>query len=80
MLYLPLHCSYLWGLYIKVSICMSILNRKIIFFIISLKFLTFLFYSLQHLGLILMVPHYLVELIFHASRLFYFSDENKQKG
>uniref|UniRef100_A0A8C8BAX3 TLC domain-containing protein n=1 Tax=Otus sunia TaxID=257818 RepID=A0A8C8BAX3_9STRI len=36
--------------------------------------------NLQHLGLILMVPHYLVELIFHASRLFYFSDENKQKG
>ncbi|XP_035200100.1 translocating chain-associated membrane protein 1-like isoform X2 [Oxyura jamaicensis] len=36
--------------------------------------------KLQHLGLILMVPHYLVELIFHASRLFYFSDENKQKG
>ncbi|ETE70489.1 Translocating chain-associated membrane protein 1, partial [Ophiophagus hannah] len=36
--------------------------------------------SLQRLGLILLVPHYLVELIFHASRLFYFSDENKQKG
>ncbi|XP_005016436.3 translocating chain-associated membrane protein 1-like 1 isoform X1 [Anas platyrhynchos] len=36
--------------------------------------------NLQRLGLILMVPHYLVELIFHASRLFYFSDENKQKG
>ncbi|NXH10752.1 TR1L1 protein, partial [Bucco capensis] len=36
--------------------------------------------NLQHFGLILMVPHYLVELIFHASRLFYFSDENKQKG
>ncbi|NXV23799.1 TR1L1 protein, partial [Cepphus grylle] len=36
--------------------------------------------NLQHLGLILMVPHYLVELIFHASRLFYFSGENKQKG
>ncbi|NXA29728.1 TR1L1 protein, partial [Ibidorhyncha struthersii] len=36
--------------------------------------------NLQHLGLILMVPHYLVELIFHASCLFYFSDENKQKG
>lgn len=28
----------------------------------------------------LLVPHYLVELLFHASRLFYFSDENKQKG
>ncbi|NWU56560.1 TR1L1 protein, partial [Dromas ardeola] len=36
--------------------------------------------NLQHLGLILMVPHYLVELIFHASRLFYFSGENKRKG
>ncbi|NXK07000.1 TR1L1 protein, partial [Herpetotheres cachinnans] len=36
--------------------------------------------NLQRLGLILMVPHYLVEFIFHASRLFYFSDENKQKG
>ncbi|NXA47533.1 TR1L1 protein, partial [Nothocercus julius] len=36
--------------------------------------------NLQHLGLTLMVPHYLVELIFHASRLFYFSDQNKQKG
>ncbi|XP_009642864.1 translocating chain-associated membrane protein 1-like [Egretta garzetta] len=35
---------------------------------------------LHHLGIILMVPHYLVELIFHASCLFYFSDENKQKG
>ncbi|KAM6378418.1 LOW QUALITY PROTEIN: translocating chain-associated membrane protein 1-like [Pluvialis apricaria] len=37
-------------------------------------------FALQHLGLILMVPHYLVELVFHASCLFYFSDENKQKG
>ncbi|XP_042321870.1 translocating chain-associated membrane protein 1-like 1 isoform X3 [Sceloporus undulatus] len=37
-------------------------------------------FNLQRLGLILLVPHYLVELIFHASRLFYFSDENKQKG
>ncbi|NXP44453.1 TR1L1 protein, partial [Heliornis fulica] len=36
--------------------------------------------NLPHLGLILMIPHYLVELLFHASRLFYFSDENKQKG
>ncbi|XP_067410416.1 translocating chain-associated membrane protein 1-like isoform X2 [Emydura macquarii macquarii] len=36
--------------------------------------------NLQRLGLMLLVPHYLVELIFHASRLFYFSDENKQKG
>nr|XP_028590952.1 translocating chain-associated membrane protein 1-like 1 isoform X2 [Podarcis muralis]XP_028590953.1 translocating chain-associated membrane protein 1-like 1 isoform X2 [Podarcis muralis] len=36
--------------------------------------------NLHRLGLILLVPHYLVELIFHASRLFYFSDENKQKG
>ncbi|XP_010017190.1 PREDICTED: translocating chain-associated membrane protein 1-like 1 [Nestor notabilis] len=36
--------------------------------------------NLQHLGLILVVPHYLVELIFHASRLFHFCDENTQKG
>ncbi|XP_069740305.1 translocating chain-associated membrane protein 1-like 1 isoform X2 [Narcine bancroftii] len=36
--------------------------------------------TLHRLGLILLVPHYLVELLFHASRLFYFSDENKQKG
>ncbi|KAM6053109.1 translocating chain-associated membrane protein 1-like isoform 2-T3 [Theristicus caerulescens] len=36
--------------------------------------------NLQHLGLILMLPHYLVEFIFHASRLFYFIDENKQQG
>nr|XP_033819592.1 translocating chain-associated membrane protein 1-like 1 isoform X1 [Geotrypetes seraphini] len=36
--------------------------------------------NLHRLGLILLVPHYLVELLFHASRLFYFSDENKQKG
>ncbi|NXL42314.1 TR1L1 protein, partial [Podilymbus podiceps] len=36
--------------------------------------------NFQHLGLILMVPHYLVELIFHALRLFHFSDENNQKG
>lgn len=37
-------------------------------------------FSLHRLGLVLLVPHYLVELLFHASRLFYFSDENKQKG
>uniref|UniRef100_A0A3Q4B229 TLC domain-containing protein n=1 Tax=Mola mola TaxID=94237 RepID=A0A3Q4B229_MOLML len=36
--------------------------------------------NLNRLGLVLLVPHYLVELLFHASRLFYFSDENKQKG
>ncbi|XP_020314586.1 translocating chain-associated membrane protein 1-like 1 isoform X2 [Oncorhynchus kisutch] len=36
--------------------------------------------NLHRLGLVLLVPHYLVELLFHASRLFYFSDENKQKG
>ncbi|XP_061231631.1 translocating chain-associated membrane protein 1-like 1 isoform X2 [Neopsephotus bourkii] len=36
--------------------------------------------NLQHLGLILVVPHYLVEFIFHALRLFYFPDENMQKG
>uniref|UniRef100_A0AAR2IJV4 TLC domain-containing protein n=1 Tax=Pygocentrus nattereri TaxID=42514 RepID=A0AAR2IJV4_PYGNA len=35
---------------------------------------------LHRLGLVLLVPHYLVELLFHASRLFYFSNENKQKG
>uniref|UniRef100_A0AAY5KVG4 TLC domain-containing protein n=1 Tax=Esox lucius TaxID=8010 RepID=A0AAY5KVG4_ESOLU len=35
---------------------------------------------LHRLGLVLLVPHSLVELLFHASRLFYFSDENKQKG
>ncbi|NWI20183.1 TR1L1 protein, partial [Crypturellus soui] len=50
------------------------------FYYVIVYMYIFLFYSLQHLGLILMVPHYLVELIFHASRLFYFSDENKQKG
>lgn len=36
--------------------------------------------NLHRLGLMLLVPHCLVELLFHASRLFYFSDENKQKG
>ncbi|NXD70509.1 TR1L1 protein, partial [Eolophus roseicapillus] len=36
--------------------------------------------NLQYLGLILVVPHYLVELIFHALRLFYFPDENMRKG
>ncbi|MCJ8741340.1 hypothetical protein PDJAM_G00069450 [Pangasius djambal] len=36
--------------------------------------------NLHRLGLVLLVPHYLVELLFHASRLFYFSNENKQKG
>ncbi|XP_077404699.1 translocating chain-associated membrane protein 1-like 1 isoform X1 [Vanacampus margaritifer] len=36
--------------------------------------------NLHRLGVVLLVPHYLVELLFHASRLFYFSDENKQKG
>ncbi|XP_064812825.1 translocating chain-associated membrane protein 1-like 1 isoform X2 [Oncorhynchus masou masou] len=36
--------------------------------------------NLHRLGLVLLIPHYLVELLFHASRLFYFSDENKQKG
>ncbi|NXW61430.1 TR1L1 protein, partial [Eurystomus gularis] len=35
--------------------------------------------NLQQLELILVVPHYLVELIFCASHLLYFSDE-KQKG
>ncbi|KAM6404400.1 translocating chain-associated membrane protein 1-like [Rhynochetos jubatus] len=36
--------------------------------------------NLHQLGLILMVPHYLVELIFHVSRLVYLIDENNQKG
>ncbi|XP_065547480.1 translocating chain-associated membrane protein 1-like 1 isoform X1 [Lathamus discolor] len=36
--------------------------------------------NLQRLGLILVVPHYLVEFIFHALRLLYFPDENMQKG
>ncbi|XP_076875116.1 translocating chain-associated membrane protein 1-like 1 [Brachyhypopomus gauderio] len=36
--------------------------------------------NLHRLGLVLLTPHYLVELLFHASRLFYFSNENKQKG
>uniref|UniRef100_A0A3B1K136 Translocation associated membrane protein 1 like 1 n=1 Tax=Astyanax mexicanus TaxID=7994 RepID=A0A3B1K136_ASTMX len=36
--------------------------------------------NLHRLGLVLLIPHYLVELLFHASRLFYFSNENKQKG
>ncbi|XP_014799173.1 PREDICTED: translocating chain-associated membrane protein 1-like 1 [Calidris pugnax] len=36
--------------------------------------------NFQHLGLILMIPHYLVEFSFHASHLFYLSDKNKQKG
>lgn len=47
------------------------------FMAVSLCPITF---SLHRLGLVLLVPHYLVELLFHASRLFYFSDENKQKG
>ncbi|NXU51323.1 TR1L1 protein, partial [Turnix velox] len=36
--------------------------------------------NLQYLGLILMLLHYLVELFFHALRLFYFRGEKKQKG
>ncbi|KAF7246343.1 Translocating chain-associated membrane protein 1-like 1 [Varanus komodoensis] len=36
--------------------------------------------NLTHLGLVLLVLHYVVEFLFHISRLFYFSDEKYQKG
>uniref|UniRef100_H3BCR8 Translocating chain-associated membrane protein n=1 Tax=Latimeria chalumnae TaxID=7897 RepID=H3BCR8_LATCH len=36
--------------------------------------------NLNRLGLVLLVLHYYVELIFHVSRLFYFSDEKYQRG
>lgn len=36
--------------------------------------------NLNHLGLVLLVPHYFVEFLFHISRLFYFTDEKYQKG
>ncbi|XP_029447307.1 translocating chain-associated membrane protein 1 [Rhinatrema bivittatum] len=36
--------------------------------------------NLNRLGLVLLVLHYFVEFLFHVSRLFYFSDENRQKG
>lgn len=39
-----------------------------------------LFFSLNHLGLVLLVLHYFVELVFHISRLVYFSNENSQFG
>ncbi|XP_036293011.1 translocating chain-associated membrane protein 1 isoform X1 [Pipistrellus kuhlii] len=36
--------------------------------------------NLNRLGLVLLVPHYFVEFLFHISRLFYFTDEKYQKG
>ncbi|XP_069047661.1 translocating chain-associated membrane protein 1 isoform X2 [Lepisosteus oculatus] len=36
--------------------------------------------SLNRLGLVLLVLHYFVELLFHMSRLVYFSNENRQTG
>nr|XP_033789303.1 translocating chain-associated membrane protein 1 isoform X2 [Geotrypetes seraphini] len=36
--------------------------------------------NLNRLGLVLLVLHYFVEFLFHISRLFYFSNENYQKG
>ncbi|KAK1172765.1 translocating chain-associated membrane protein 1-like [Acipenser oxyrinchus oxyrinchus] len=36
--------------------------------------------NLNRLGLVLLVLHYFVELLFHISRLLYFSNENKQGG
>ncbi|XP_056155307.1 translocating chain-associated membrane protein 1 [Lampris incognitus] len=36
--------------------------------------------NLNRLGLVLLVLHYFVELLFHVSRLVYFSNENKQTG
>lgn len=39
-----------------------------------------MFYSLNRLGLVLLVLHYFVELLFHISRLVYFSNENRQLG
>ncbi|XP_062335681.1 translocating chain-associated membrane protein 1 [Osmerus eperlanus] len=36
--------------------------------------------NLNRLGLILLVLHYFVELLFHVSRLVYFSNENRQTG
>lgn len=37
-------------------------------------------FSLNRLGLVLLVLHYFVELLFHVSRLVYFSNENRQTG
>uniref|UniRef100_A0A8C6LP88 Translocation associated membrane protein 1 n=1 Tax=Nothobranchius furzeri TaxID=105023 RepID=A0A8C6LP88_NOTFU len=36
--------------------------------------------NLNRLGLVLLVLHYFVELLFHVSRLVYFSNENRQMG
>ncbi|KAM3860646.1 translocating chain-associated membrane protein 1 isoform 3-T3 [Diretmus argenteus] len=36
--------------------------------------------NLNRLGLVLLVLHYFVELLFHISRLVYFSNENRQTG
>ncbi|CAM9571498.1 translocating chain-associated membrane protein 1-like [Lampetra fluviatilis] len=36
--------------------------------------------NLTRLGMLLMVLHYMVEFVFHISRIFYFIDENYQKG
>lgn len=36
--------------------------------------------NLNRLGLVLLVLHYFVELLFHVSRLIYFSNENQQMG
>ncbi|KAK7912516.1 hypothetical protein WMY93_012727 [Mugilogobius chulae] len=36
--------------------------------------------NLNRLGLVLLVLHYFVELLFHVSRLIYFSNENRQLG
>ncbi|KAJ8267919.1 hypothetical protein COCON_G00130910 [Conger conger] len=36
--------------------------------------------NLNRLGLVLMVLHYFVELLFHVSRLIYFSNESRQAG
>ena len=37
-------------------------------------------FSLNRLGLVLLVLHYFIELLFHVSRLIYFSNENRQTG
>uniref|UniRef100_A0A673A560 TLC domain-containing protein n=1 Tax=Sphaeramia orbicularis TaxID=375764 RepID=A0A673A560_9TELE len=36
--------------------------------------------NLNRLGLVLLVLHYFIELLFHVSRLVYFSNENRQMG
>jgi translocating chain-associated membrane protein 1 len=35
---------------------------------------------MNRLGLVLLVLHYFVELVFHISRLVYFSNESRQTG